>query len=144
MHVPFRGSPAAISAVVAGELEVGVDAIGPTQAFVQAGRIAPLAQTGRTRSAVLPGVPTFAELGLADMPSGTYLGLSAPAQTPPAVVAALQGALRRVLAKAEVGQQLTAAGFEARYVEGAAFGEMMAADSRQWREAVQYSGASGS
>lgn len=144
VHVPFRGSPAAISAVVAGELEVGVDAIGPTQAFIQSGRIVPLVQTGSRRSAALPDVPTFAELGLTDMPSGTYLGLAAPASTPATVLATLREALRRALARPEVGQQLAAAGFEARFVDGPAFAELMAADSAQWHQAVQYSGATGS
>ncbi len=144
VHVPFRGSPAAIGSVVAGELDVGVDAIGPTQAFIRSGRIVPLVQTGATRSSLLPEVPTFAELGLANMPSGTYLGLSAPQQTPEPVLTTLRRALQRVLAKPEASQQLAAAGFEARFVDGPAFAEMMAADSQQWRQAVQYSGATGS
>ncbi len=143
VHVPFRGSPAAISAVAAGELEVGVDAIGPTQAFIRSGRIVPLAQTGSRRSAILPNVPTFAELGLTGIPSGTYLGLSAPAQTPEPALTALRDAMRHALAKAEVSQQLAQAGFEAQFVDGPAFGEMMTADSLQWDQAVKYSGATG-
>ncbi len=143
VHVPFRGSPAAISAVIANELEIGVDAIGPTLSFVKSGRIVALAQTGSRRSALLPDVPTFEELGLRGMPSGTYLGLSAPAQTPEPVLAALRTSIKRFLAKPDAVAQLALAGFEPAYVEGTAFSAAMRTDAAQWGTAVKYSGATG-
>lgn len=141
VHVPFTGSPAALTSVASGEVEFGIDAIGPSQAFVRAGRVTPLAQTGTRRSAALPDVPTLQELGYAGMPPGTFLGLSAPAGTPEPILQELRGALRRALAKPAVMKQLADAGFDGQWLEGAAFAQAVRAEQPMWQAAVRYSGA---
>lgn len=141
VHVPFSGSPAALTGVAAGEVEFGVDAIGPAQAFIRSGRVLPLAQTGNKRSAALPDVPTLQELGFDGLPSGTFLGLSAPAQTPEPVLQELRGALGKSLAKPVVVKQLADAGFDVEFVEGAAFARLISGEAKMWESAVKYSGA---
>jgi len=141
VHVPFTGSPAALTSVASGEVEFGIDAIGPSQAFVRAGRVTPLAQTGTRRSAALPDVPTLQELGYTGMPPGTFLGLSAPAGTAEPVLQELRGALRRTLAKPAVVKQLADAGFDAQWLEGTAFAQAIEAEQPMWKAAVKYSGA---
>lgn len=141
VHVPFNGSPSALTAVASGEVEIGIDAIGPAQAFIRAGRVVPLAQTGSRRSVALPGVPTLQELGYAGMPSGTFLGLSAPARTPESVLQDLRGAMRRSLARPAVVKQLADVGFDADLVEGADFARIVAGEAKMWEGAVKYSGA---
>lgn len=144
VHVPYNGSPPALSAVVAGELEVGIDAIGPALGFLRSGRLLPLAQTGTRRSASLPHVPTLRELGYADIPVGTYLGFVAPARTPPAIVAELSKAVKNFTASPAGVQQLSQAGMDADYLDASGFGSAMRTELKQWESAVRYSGAANS
>lgn len=141
VHVPFNGSPAALTAVAAGEVEFGVDAVGPSQAFIRSNRITPLAQTGNRRSAALPDVPTLAELGHPGLPPGTFLGLSAPAGTPEPVLKQLRQTVRAATVDPAVVKQLADAGFDASFLDGAAFARAMQDELRMWESAVKYSGA---
>jgi len=141
VHVPFNGSPAALTAVAGGQVEFGVDAIGPAQVFMKWGRITPLAQTGDTRSAALPDTPTLKELGYTGIPPGTFLGLCAPAGTPRPVLEELRGALRSATANPATIKQLTDSGFDAAYLEGAAFTKSIEDELNVWEAAVKYSGA---
>lgn len=143
VHVPFRGSPPAITSVIAGELDVGVDAISPVMPFVKSGKVVPLAQTGERRSASLPDVPTLSELGIKGVASGTYLGFAVPAQTPPAVVAEWREGMRRFLAKPAAAQQFAQIGMDISFLDDKAFAQAMQAEKRQWEGAVKYSGATG-
>jgi tripartite-type tricarboxylate transporter receptor subunit TctC len=141
VHVPFHGSPAALTAVAGGEVEFGVDAIGPSQAFIRAGRLVALAQTGERRSASLPDVPTLSELGYPGIPRGTFLGFSAPSGTPAAVLEQLRKAVRAATANPVVVKQLADAGFDASYLDGADFAQAIRGELRTWEAAVKYSGA---
>lgn len=143
VHVPFRGSPAAIMSVIANDLDIGVDAISPVIPFVKSGKVIPLAQTGDKRSASLPDVPTLAELGIQGMASGTYLGFAAPAQTPAPIVATWRDAIRRFLATPEAAQQFAQIGMDVRFLDEQAFGRAIRAEKQAWQSAVTYSGASG-
>lgn len=141
VHVPFRGSPAAISAVLANELAFGVDTIGPTLPFLKSGKLVALAQTGESRSGALPDVPTLKELGIPGIPSGTYLGLVAPARTPEPVLAQVRESIKRFLAKPGTQAQLTQVGMDARYLDGREFAKVIAEETKPWEAAVKYSGA---
>ena len=141
VHVPFRGSPAAITSVLSGEVDLGVDAIGPTLGHVAAGRLVPLAQTGERRSASLPDVPTLAELGIDGIPSGTYLGFMLPAGTPAPILDRWSEAVRRVTSEPAVVNQLRQLGMDAAYLDARRFAAVMADERRLWEGAVKYSGA---
>lgn len=141
VHVPFHGSPAALTAVAGGEVEFGVDAIGPSQAFIRAGRLVPLAQTGARRSAALPHVPTLSELGYPGIPRGTFLGFSAPTGTPARVLLQLRKAVRAATTNPAVVKQLADAGFDTNYLDGAAFAHAIQGELKTWEAAVKYSGA---
>lgn len=140
-HVPYKGSPAALSAVAAGEVMVGVDAIGPALGFFKSGRLRPLAQTGERRFSELPDVPTFAELGVKDIPGGTFLGFSAPAGLPAGIQETLAAALTKVTAERALADRLLTAGMTAAYLDPSAFATAMQAEAASWGEAVQASNA---
>ncbi len=87
MHVPYRGTPAAIVALRNGEVQVVSETASAVLGQIQAGEVRALAITSRTRSPLLPGVPTVAEaLGAPDFDIETWYAIAAPANTPPAVV----------------------------------------------------------
>jgi tripartite-type tricarboxylate transporter receptor subunit TctC len=144
VHVPFRGSPAAITSVLSGELDIGIDAIGPTLAHIKAGKLVPLAQTGPKRSASLPDVPTLDEMGVRGIPSGTNLGFMMPSGTPAAVLAQWSDAMKRVLATPAVAEQLSAVGVDVAYQGARDYAATMASEQKLWQAAVKYSGAAAS
>lgn len=144
VHVPFRGSPAAITSVLSGELDIGIDAIGPTLSHIRSGKIVPLAQTGAKRSASLPDVPTLDELGVRGIPSGTNLGFMMPAGTPAPILAQWSAAMKRVLAMPAVAEQLSAVGVDVAYQDAPAYAATMASEQKLWQAAVKYSGAAAS
>jgi tripartite-type tricarboxylate transporter receptor subunit TctC len=87
VHVPYRGSPAAILDLTAGRLAMMFDNLGTAIAQHEAGNTRILAIADRKRAASLPNVPTLAEAGVKDFRSVTWFGLMAPEKTPPALVA---------------------------------------------------------
>ncbi len=108
VHVPYRGVGPALTDVVAGQVEVMYDNLPTSLPMVADGRLRALAVSGATRSAFLPDIPTFAELGLDDMNWMAFFGLVAPAGTTDAVIARLNDALAQALATPATREKLAA------------------------------------
>ena len=87
--VPFNGTPAVINALRGGQIDAGLDILGPLLAQIRARALLPLAITGEKRSRVLPEVPTAAESGVSGFTASSWNGLAVPAGTPNGVVARL-------------------------------------------------------
>jgi tripartite-type tricarboxylate transporter receptor subunit TctC len=96
-HVPFKGANQSIEAVVAGHVPASVSAVSSSIGFIRGGRVRVLGVMAEKRSALLPDVPTFRELGYKDLLSDTWLGLLGPAAMPPAVSKRLNDELVRIL-----------------------------------------------
>lgn len=98
VHVPYKGVSPQIADLASGQINFAVADIGVPAPFVKSGKLHPLAVTGSRRSESLPGVPTFAEQGIAGMePFSPWWGLFAPAATPQPVVAALAAEVTRIV-----------------------------------------------
>jgi len=85
-HVPYKGIPQMTQSVVQGETQLGWIGIFTAKPLIDAGKLDAIAYTGKTRSAVLPNVPTFEELGMPGVGITVWYGLLAPARTPTAVL----------------------------------------------------------
>lgn len=110
-HIPYKGAPPAVAAVVAGQIDLTIASPPSLLGFIKNGRVRALAVGSDTRLALLPDVPTTKEAGLASQPLiPTYFALSAPAGTPRAIVDRLNEELRRALQSPDVAQKLRAAG----------------------------------
>jgi tripartite-type tricarboxylate transporter receptor subunit TctC len=88
-HVPYKGAPQAVTDLLGGRVNVTMNSIGPVLAHVKAGRLRALGVAGAKRSPQLPDVPTITEAGVPGYESGSWLGLLAPAKTPPKIIARL-------------------------------------------------------
>jgi tripartite-type tricarboxylate transporter receptor subunit TctC len=105
--INFRGSQPTTTALVAGDVNLAVDAPLTNLPFIKEGRITPLAVTSRNRMAALPQTPTVAELGLPALEMQSYFFLVAPARTPREVVTKLNGEMRRIMALPDVQARLS-------------------------------------
>lgn len=121
VHVPYKGAAPAVTDLIGGQVDLSFATVGSVLPHVQAGRLTALAVAGRERSALLPQVPTFDELGLKGFVVDTWYGLMAPVGTPPARLAALTRVAMDFAASASVRERLAGAGLEPRAVCGEAF-----------------------
>lgn len=109
-HVPYKGIPEAMTAVVSGSVQFNFSPVVNVLALSRDGKLLPLATSTGKRSAALPEVPTMAEAGVADYAFDPWFGLLAPANTPKAVLARLSGEVARIVELADVKERLTALG----------------------------------
>jgi tripartite-type tricarboxylate transporter receptor subunit TctC len=131
-HVPYKGNAPAVNDLMAGHIPVMCNNLGGTLPYMQSGQIRILAQTGKTRSASVPDVPTFAELGLPGLDAGLWMGLVAPKGTPKNVIDTLNRALAKVLATPAMKEKLAKLGATTLNPSAAAFEERLKADKAAW------------
>ena len=112
LHVPYKGTAPAITALLAGEVSFMFSNAADIQSQIKSGKVRALAVTSATRSSVLPDVPTLAQEGLAGFEIQSWFGLLAPAATPPAIIGRLNAEMLKVLARADVKATLGAQGLE--------------------------------
>lgn len=125
-HVPYKGAPPAVAAVVAGEVDMTIASPPSLLGFVKEGRVRALAVGSDTRLSLLPEVPTLKEAGVPGEPLvPTYFALAAPAGTPSAVVARLNEALRQAVTAPDVAAKLVAAGLVPNGGTGAAMTKLV-------------------
>lgn len=101
-HIPYRGAAAAVTGLMAGEVDMMFENLPSVLGQIQGNAVKALAVTTTTRSKALPDVPTLAELGIAGFDVSAWYGVAAPAGTPAAVIARMEQALQKVLAVPEV------------------------------------------
>jgi len=110
VHIPYKGSPPGIAALLAGEVSLMFANLTDIGAQIRSGRVKPLAVTTLKRAELLPNVPTMVEAGVQDFEITSWFGLLAPAATPAPVVARLNAEMVKVLAREDVKSTLGAQG----------------------------------
>ena len=141
VHVPFRNSPEAISAVLGKQVDVLFDTVSALIGQVQSGELKALAVTGKDRFPVVPSVPTAIESGVVPgYDVTTWYGVFAPRGTPPSIIAKLNKTLSEILADATVRQRLDSAGVVVQGSTPEAFGTFMAAEFTRWNAVREAAG----
>ena len=102
VHVPYKGSDGARVGILGGQVQMMIDAITTMAPNVRAGKLKAMGTTGRTRSTVLPDVPTLSEAGVPGYETGIWLGLMAPTGTPRPVLERLNVEISKVINAADV------------------------------------------
>src|SRR3954451_17310562 len=102
VHVPYRNSGEARSGVIGGQVQMMIDAVPAMAPNIGADQVRALATTGKTRSSVLPDVPTAGEAGVGGYEATIWLGLMAPTGTPKPVIDKLNGALNELVRRADI------------------------------------------
>lgn len=136
-HVPYRGGAAAVTDVLARNVDIYFSGMPPAVPHVLAGTIRGYAVTGARRSPALPEVSTMEEAGFPDFDLSGWFGVLAPAGTPVEIVARLSAAVRAALARPDVAAVLQQQGIEARPTTPEAFGQFLAAEAAKYRALIR-------
>jgi tripartite-type tricarboxylate transporter receptor subunit TctC len=139
-HVPYKGAGLALGSVVAGETMLAIPALGAALPQVNAGRLRALAISGAQRSAVIPQVPTIAEAGVPGYEFNAWVGVLAPASTPPVIISALNGFFVKALRAPEVSARLAADGNNVIAGSPAEFAALIKTDIVRWAKVVRENG----
>lgn len=137
LNIPYKGSGPALTALLAGEVDVGFDIPSSALPHIQSGKLRALAVSSKTRSSVLPEVPTIAEQGLPGFEVLGWFGLLAPAGTPPEVVQRLNREVDAVLREPDVKERLAQLGVEPGGGSAAEFAALLAADTKRAGDAIR-------
>ena len=137
VHVPYRNSGEARSGVIGGQVQMMIDAVTAMAPNVAAGQVRALATTGRTRSAVLPDVPTAGEAGVPGFDATIWLGLMAPAGTPKPIIDKLNAAVNEVVKRPEIVKLWSDQGAVAMSMTPEEFDKYLRGDIVKWAEVVK-------
>jgi tripartite-type tricarboxylate transporter receptor subunit TctC len=141
IHVPYKGSSAALVDVLSGNISMMFVDVLSAMPHVKSGKLKVLAVTGLKRSAAVPEYPTVSESGVPGFNGNSWLGLIARAGTPKAIVDRLSTQTSQVLNSPEVRKRLLAAGVEPVGSTSAEFAAFIEAEMPRWAQAVKVSGA---
>jgi tripartite-type tricarboxylate transporter receptor subunit TctC len=139
-HIPYKGSAATVSAVMANDVQLTFVDAPPAVAQIRGGRLRALAVTSRTRAAVLPDVPTMVEAGLAEYEVVLWTSLFAPAGTPRPVLDALHAQTLKALQVPEVRERMAALGIDPIGNTPAELGAILRADLEKWTAVAKNAG----
>ncbi|HYT97862.1 MAG TPA: tripartite tricarboxylate transporter substrate binding protein [Casimicrobiaceae bacterium] len=137
VHVPFNGSPPAVTATIQGETQMIFAVMQPLQAQIQAGKLRALAVTTAKRFPLLPDYPTIAESGYPGFEALAWNGVLVPAGTPKAVIARLNAEINAVLKEPDVVQKLHALGFDLIGGTPDEFGALIKGESDKWAPVIR-------
>jgi tripartite-type tricarboxylate transporter receptor subunit TctC len=133
-HIPYRGAAPAMTDLLAGQVQIKLDTYATAASHVAAGRLRALAYASHARAALMPDVPTVAELGLPGYEGVLWMGLLAPARTPPPVIEKLAAAVRRAVGAPELAARLRRDGVDPIGSGPAEFAALIRREIAQWRE----------
>jgi len=139
-HVPFKGSGAALPALIGGQVHMGFGPLLPAIPHVKAGRLKALGVSGIKRSPAAPDIPTVAEQGLKGFEVNSWYGLFVPAKTPKPVVARLHQEFARVLALPEVKERLANQGVEVASSTPEQLNAVVRAERKLWSNVIKAAG----
>jgi tripartite-type tricarboxylate transporter receptor subunit TctC len=138
-HVPYRGMPAALTALMTGEAHVTFDALPSSISHVKEGKLRAIAVTSAHRAKVLPDVPTVGESVPGYAVTG-WLGLGVPKGTPSHVIDRLSREMNATLAEPEFVSKLTNIGSELFPGSPSEFGRFIASEADKWGQVVKFAG----
>ena len=139
-HVPHKGAGPAATAVVSGEPPIGALAVTAPLPFIRSGRVRALAISSAARHPQLPDVPTFTELGYPDIQEYTWVGLFAPAGTPPEIVQKLNAAVNSAIKQPDVRERLESLTLEPIGGSPQQFSEYVQSEVVKWGAVVKQIG----
>lgn len=137
VHVPYKGSAPLLNDVLAGRVDMTFDSYAIYEEHLKSGRVRVLGSTGTRRMPSLPQVPTIAESGLPGYELSNWLGLMAPAGTPPDVLRTLHMAVTKAMAAPSQRRQLEPLGIEPVSSTPESFTQTIGDEQKRWAEVIR-------
>lgn len=137
VHVPYKGSAAAVQALANDEVQIFVDSVPSAINWLQQGKVRAIALTSRGRSNMLPGIPTLMELGVVSSPADYWVGLFAPPRLPSDLVHRLRIATDKVLASAEMLRFAASGAAEVGTESVEQFKQFLADEQLRWGDVIR-------
>jgi len=137
LHVPFRGAGPAVIDVAGGHTKAIIATITTLAPHIRSGKLKALGVSGTKRNPVLPEVPSIEEAGVSGYEAGNWIGIAAPAGTPPAIVALLNKEIAAIQQSAEFKSRLEADGAEIVTLSPAEFTRFMESEIAKWGRVVK-------
>jgi tripartite-type tricarboxylate transporter receptor subunit TctC len=137
VHIPFNGSPPAVTSTVQGETQMIFAVMQPLQPQIQAGKLRAIGVTSAKRFPLYADIPTFAESGFPNYETLAWNGVMVPAGTPKAVIDRLNAEINAVLKMPDVVQKLHAAGFDLVGGTPEQFGALIKAEADKWAPIIK-------
>lgn len=135
--VPYKGTPAVVTALRAGEIDLAVEILGPMLPQIGGGALRALAVASDRRFAGLPAVPTMQEAGLPGYVAASWNALAVPAGTPAAAIQRLHGAAQEALALPSLRRQLQALGVRAQGSSPQELRQLLTGEIQRWSQVIQ-------
>lgn len=140
VHVPFKGSVPALTAIMAGEVDWGTVAVPGAIPFVRAKRVRPLAVLSQNRVPALPDVPNMKESGIDDFVMPIWYGILAPAGTPRPIIDKLNSELHKALNAPDMKKKLAASGVDPLLSTPEEFAAFIRSETKRYAEVVRSAG----
>lgn len=139
-HVPYRGSPQAVTDLMAGRVSILFSPTSSVLAHIKSGSLVGLASTGMYRTSAAAELPTVAESGLPGYETSVWFGIMAPKGTPKDVVDRLSRELLKLNSDEKFKQQLTTQGIDAKSGTAEQFADYMQTEITKWSQVVKSAG----
>lgn len=140
LEVPFKGAQAAYTEVIGGRVDLFFDNTTTARPLVESGRLKAYTTSGSQRDALLPNVPTGREAGVEGLEIDSWIGLFAPARTPPPVIERLRSTLKTAVDEADTRKRLEAGGWRAISQTPAETTRFVAAEVERWTSFLRQAG----
>jgi tripartite-type tricarboxylate transporter receptor subunit TctC len=137
LHVPYKGSGPALTDLLGSQVDSMMDQLTASIGHIKEGRIRALAISSRSRSPLLPNVPTLDELGVAGYEASTFTGIFAPGGIAPPILARLSASLRKAMAGEAVRERYRSMGVEVMDMGQTEFAAFVRADYEKWRRVAR-------
>jgi tripartite-type tricarboxylate transporter receptor subunit TctC len=140
VHIPYQGSPQAVTDLIAGRTAVMFSPASAVMSQIEAGKLIALATAATTRASAAPDLPTMAELGMPDFDTSIWFGLMAPTGTSQEIIDKLARAVPDAMQSAEAQTALKGQGFDQLSGGPEAFARFIVAETAKWNEAARAAG----
>src|SRR6202022_145150 len=138
LEVPYKGSPPAFTDLLAGRIDLFFDSIATGLPYVQSGQARGIAVLSSRRSPLIPDVPTLSEAGVPGLDVDSWLGIFAPAKTPPEIIARLRGDIRAALP--HLKERFEKSGGEVWDLQNEKLDALVASEYENWTKLIREAG----
>jgi tripartite-type tricarboxylate transporter receptor subunit TctC len=137
VHIPYKGYAPAVMSVMSGESDLLISDVQGALPYIQSGKLNALAVTGTKRLSVLPNVPTAQEQGISKYEAVGWLGIMAPAGTPPEIIARLNAEINKAMNKPDIAQRYIDQGAETFNGKPEDFRRFLDDNRKGWEQVIQ-------